>query len=112
MVLLFFFSSRRRHTRCSRDWSSDVCSSDLLQRIYQSLFRILLKLLDRFRYLLKLSCLTIPAVCMPAANAFNSQFNIVVIPFFYQLMAYLTRHIKESFKGPKNLDFLQHFIQM
>src|SRR3989449_7796109 len=26
---LFFFSSRRRHPRCSRDWSSDVCSSDL-----------------------------------------------------------------------------------
>src|SRR5207245_7371869 len=25
----FFFTSRRRHTRCSRDWSSDVCSSDL-----------------------------------------------------------------------------------
>src|SRR3989442_11307828 len=24
-----FFSSRRRHTRCGRDWSSDVCSSDL-----------------------------------------------------------------------------------
>src|SRR5690606_41112105 len=28
-VLTFFFSSRRRHTRFSRDWSSDVCSSDL-----------------------------------------------------------------------------------
>src|SRR5256884_1675892 len=28
----FFFSSRRRHTRCSRDWSSDVCSSDLNSR--------------------------------------------------------------------------------
>src|SRR5205809_2730312 len=28
-LLFFFFSSRRRHTRCSRDWSSDVCSSDL-----------------------------------------------------------------------------------
>src|SRR5207245_3703776 len=27
--LCFFFSSRRRHTRCYRDWSSDVCSSDL-----------------------------------------------------------------------------------
>src|SRR6266542_5213794 len=27
----FFFSSRRRHTRCYRDWSSDVCSSDLLK---------------------------------------------------------------------------------
>src|SRR5699024_11613499 len=26
---LFFFSSRRRHTRSKRDWSSDVCSSDL-----------------------------------------------------------------------------------
>src|SRR3989449_4450048 len=29
LVVFFFFSSRRRHTRCSRDWSSDVCSSDL-----------------------------------------------------------------------------------
>src|SRR2546428_2847785 len=27
--ILFFFSSRRRHTRSDRDWSSDVCSSDL-----------------------------------------------------------------------------------
>src|SRR5207245_886009 len=31
LYLLFFFSSRRRHTRCYRDWSSDVCSSDLQQ---------------------------------------------------------------------------------
>src|SRR2546422_8336906 len=31
--LFFFFSSRRRHTRCSRDWSSDVCSSDLALRL-------------------------------------------------------------------------------
>src|SRR2546422_6283319 len=30
-MYFFFFSSRRRHTRCSRDWSSDVCSSDLLE---------------------------------------------------------------------------------
>src|SRR5690606_40938937 len=29
-VVPFFFSSRRRHTRFSRDWSSDVCSSDLV----------------------------------------------------------------------------------
>src|SRR5437868_15122489 len=28
-VRVFFFSSRRRHTRSKRDWSSDVCSSDL-----------------------------------------------------------------------------------
>src|SRR2546422_4636266 len=31
-LCFFFFSSRRRHTRCSRDWSSDVCSSDLFRR--------------------------------------------------------------------------------
>src|SRR5437899_4680143 len=29
LKLFFFFSSRRRHTRCLSDWSSDVCSSDL-----------------------------------------------------------------------------------
>src|SRR5699024_10815888 len=29
-LIYFFFSSRRRHTRSKRDWSSDVCSSDLL----------------------------------------------------------------------------------
>src|SRR5204862_753549 len=29
--LFFFFSSRRRHTRSLRDWSSDVCSSDLAE---------------------------------------------------------------------------------
>src|SRR5438105_5312541 len=29
IVFFFFFSSRRRHTRSTRDWSSDVCSSDL-----------------------------------------------------------------------------------
>src|SRR5207253_5841151 len=33
----FFFSSRRRHTRWPRDWSSDVCSSDLVsERMVQS----------------------------------------------------------------------------
>src|SRR5216683_6528370 len=30
-MFFFFFSSRRRHTRSDRDWSSDVCSSDLVQ---------------------------------------------------------------------------------
>src|SRR5690606_40381300 len=41
-VLLFFFSSRRRHTRFSRDWSSDVCSSDLIMHDTSS------RLLDAF----------------------------------------------------------------
>src|SRR3989440_3461232 len=32
MWVFFFFSSRRRHTRSDRDWSSDVCSSDLIDK--------------------------------------------------------------------------------
>src|SRR5699024_11564290 len=32
-IATFFFSSRRRHTRSKRDWSSDVCSSDLDKRL-------------------------------------------------------------------------------
>src|SRR5690606_40156586 len=40
----FFFSSRRRHTRFSRDWSSDVCSSDLITYsfypVYAGLYEI------------------------------------------------------------------------
>src|SRR5690625_5319889 len=33
MLSCFFFSSRRRHTRWPRDWSSDVCSSDLATQL-------------------------------------------------------------------------------
>src|SRR5699024_7707632 len=32
-LFFFFFSSRRRHTRSKRDWSSDVCSSDLASSV-------------------------------------------------------------------------------
>src|SRR5699024_11277857 len=37
--LFFFFSSRRRHTRSKRDWSSDVCSSDLGAASHRSTVR-------------------------------------------------------------------------
>src|SRR5690606_40558229 len=37
VYVFFFFSSRRRHTRFSRDWSSDVCSSDLTSDMLASL---------------------------------------------------------------------------
>src|SRR6266511_5240300 len=37
-VIFFLFSSSRRHTRFSRDWSSDVCSSDLGQREAELIF--------------------------------------------------------------------------
>src|SRR5205814_5421761 len=41
----FFFSSRRRHTRCLSDWSSDVCSSDYGVRIFSGMRNILTSLL-------------------------------------------------------------------
>src|SRR5690625_7303532 len=34
--VVFFFSSRRRHTRWPRDWSSDVCSSDLAVKTFET----------------------------------------------------------------------------
>src|SRR5256885_11684143 len=38
---MFFFSSRRRHTRLQGDWSSDVCSSDLAQNLWVELVQTL-----------------------------------------------------------------------
>src|SRR5216683_3572907 len=38
ITFVFFFSSRRRHTRSDRDWSSDVCSSDLPRRAGHGLY--------------------------------------------------------------------------
>src|SRR5699024_11270014 len=35
-----FFSSRRRHTRSKRDWSSDVCSSDLADALHEQVARV------------------------------------------------------------------------
>src|SRR5690554_8041457 len=50
---MFFFSSRRRHTRCGRDWSSDVCSSDLdhaeVQDVAQEAFIKAYRALGKFR---------------------------------------------------------------
>src|SRR5207249_8528558 len=39
LSFVFFFSSRRRHTRSKRDWSSDVCSSDLYNVFTMDQFR-------------------------------------------------------------------------
>src|SRR5699024_12772966 len=52
---LFFFSSRRRHTRSKRDWSSDVCSSDLsrfggrMQRESKRLTQLVQEIIDLSR---------------------------------------------------------------
>src|SRR5207247_7100200 len=47
VYLFFFFSSRRRHTRSTRDWSSDVCSSDLITVDPKTLSRTELEALTR-----------------------------------------------------------------
>src|SRR5256885_13257433 len=50
--IIFFFSSRRRHTRLQGDWSSDVCSSDLKamdDRRYRELGGVLQHVLDAIR---------------------------------------------------------------
>src|SRR2546426_4313847 len=39
--MFFFFSSRRRHTRLQGDWSSDVCSSDLMQFFVQGAWGVI-----------------------------------------------------------------------
>src|SRR5207247_3324326 len=47
----FFFSSRRRHTRSTRDWSSDVCSSDLVPSHFEfshgNLAKYVVEVMDR-----------------------------------------------------------------
>src|SRR6266849_7433847 len=50
---LFFFSSRRRHTRSTRDWSSDVCSSDLREAQHAAGFRRPARVDLRERFMLR-----------------------------------------------------------
>src|SRR2546429_7184175 len=53
LLSFIFFSSRRRHTRCSRDWSSDVCSSDLQDLDTTSIEQVLHTQRALFCYLLE-----------------------------------------------------------
>src|SRR5690606_39832369 len=45
-LVFFVFSSRRRHTRFSRDWSSDVCSSDLDAGVFTTASQLVVVSLD------------------------------------------------------------------
>src|SRR5207245_7056619 len=78
-VVFFFFSSRRRHTRCYRDWSSDVCSSDLstlsVSRVLSSqLFGITATDPLTFMAVALLLCLAALTACyIPARRAMRSE---------------------------------------
>src|SRR5215470_9244938 len=49
----FFFSSRRRHTSCYRDWSSDVCSSDLAAGLIDAIVELHAARVLRVRHVLR-----------------------------------------------------------
>src|SRR5699024_10402122 len=55
LILFFFFSSRRRHTRSKRDWSSDVCSSDLLKNFLFSCARSVFNKFFKWLFIFSLS---------------------------------------------------------
>src|SRR5690606_40403889 len=62
---LSFFSSRRRHTRFSRDWSSDVCSSDLSAYVHAENSR---KLNELGVLMIDLTPAAIGPFCVPPVN--------------------------------------------
>src|SRR2546427_1365968 len=49
MYLFFFFSSRRRHTRFDCDWSSDVCSSDLMRAMEVAMHKLATNIAASFK---------------------------------------------------------------
>src|SRR3989454_9557202 len=80
MNFFFFFSSRRRHTRLQGDWSSDVCSSDLLQPLCAALLAGIIGALA-VRYQLS-SSLRLVAVCpcmilVPGPHVLNGMMDLV-----------------------------------
>src|SRR5437868_11479239 len=64
---LFFFSSRRRHTRSKRDWSSDVCSSDLLMVFLSTVLPV------KICRVLNILCGVFYSLVMLTCSAFSSQ---------------------------------------
>src|SRR6266480_6443338 len=63
-MLFFFFSSRRRHTRLTCDWSSDVCSSDLVAPGGGPFSEV-----SRWRWTRRRRCATIAAMTQPLPDA-------------------------------------------
>src|SRR3712207_3416506 len=70
-MCFFFFSSRRRHTRYWRDWSSDVCSSDLGKKVVITDVRLLL-----------FNPVDLRGIPVPDAN---KEFAIWLKPYLFQM---------------------------
>src|SRR5260370_24737711 len=67
-MIYFFFSSRRRHTRFKCDWSSDVCSSDLLERFTNRRWKQPLMLIPFFKHRIGLPLQLLLPVLRPHAG--------------------------------------------
>src|SRR3712207_7139096 len=76
MFVFFFFSSRRRHTRYWRDWSSDVCSSDLMA-VYYATKAYVLSLSEALHEEAKPYSVKVSALCPgPTATEFRARANL------------------------------------
>src|SRR6266704_3991983 len=94
-MIVFFFSSRRRHTRSKRDWSSDVCSSDLTRALalpderlfYQVETLVFGEAIERAMHpeRIILGCAN-PSAALPAAlGEFLSAFACPIVPMRYEI---------------------------
>src|SRR5699024_11665162 len=84
MSRVFFFSSRRRHTRSKRDWSSDVCSSDLYQP-----YNLTIKLRRN---------LILPISAKTEKNIDRSSFTVGLFRQWSASLPFYSKNIKEHFQ--------------
>src|SRR2546429_4794433 len=102
MLLLFFSSSRRRHTRCSRDWSSDVCSSDLGTKYSH---------VTPWEYVWQQSLLTLPlatpiwlaALCYLLFDAAGKKYAALGLAYLIVLAELIALHGKSYYLAPAYL---------
>src|SRR5699024_11812806 len=94
VILLFFFSSRRRHTRSKRDWSSDVCSSDLKPAR-----------LDDFHLLAGLTFFVVLFVQLPCFSLLVSSYLVRLVYLLHQIIKFYELFVR--FLWLQELDFFQ-----
>ena len=106
LCFFFFFSSRRRHTRLQGDWSSDVCSSDLLMTCYL-LISIIVFMLLMYEVVTNsdnlLALASVPWPCLQYniynVHIFYATINSLTVVYFPMLSTFLCTHTRR----PMNL---------
>src|SRR5699024_5921694 len=98
----FFFSSRRRHTRSKRDWSSDVCSSDLYRVVPRDRDQVI-RLMDGF-----FPYLVAREWAIPANQGFSPEIERVNYSLFKS--DFLNAHPKMQFSYEEWMDLSREFV--